>query len=152
MSARRAVVGAAIVDDLRHPSRLLAGRRSAPSRLAGGWELPGGKVEPGESHAEALIRELREELGVTVELGPPVPGPPHDGVSEGAWPLGASYEMSVWLARVVSGEPKPLEDHDELRWLDRTTLYDVAWLSDDLPPVRAVAPRLTAPGPVDRSS
>ena len=41
------VVGAAIVDDLEHPTRLLAARRTEPSALAGGWELPGGKVDPG---------------------------------------------------------------------------------------------------------
>ena len=46
--APRLVVGAAIVDDLDRPTRLLAARRTGPPALAGGWELPGGKVDPGE--------------------------------------------------------------------------------------------------------
>ncbi|WP_152354028.1 NUDIX domain-containing protein [Brachybacterium subflavum] len=60
-----AVVGAIIVRD----GLVFAARRS-PERSAGGlWEFPGGKVEPGETPQEALVRELREELGVRVEVG-----------------------------------------------------------------------------------
>ena len=63
------VVAAVIVDDLTHPTRLLAARRAAPRALAGGWEFPGGKVEPGEDPIAALHRELAEELQITVDLG-----------------------------------------------------------------------------------
>src|SRR5215467_10554281 len=52
------VVGAAIIAR----GRLLAAQRADPPELAGGWELPGGKVEPGESDQEALVRECHEEL------------------------------------------------------------------------------------------
>jgi 8-oxo-dGTP diphosphatase len=135
---RREVVGAAIVDDLRRPGLLLSARRTEPSALAGGWEFPGGKVDPGEEHAEALRRELREELGVEVELGELLEGP----LERGGWPLGDDFVIWVWWAVVVDGEPQPLEDHDVLRWLDRDSLYAVPWLPADLPIVRAVEERL----------
>lgn len=138
--ARRLVVGAAIIDDLQHPTRLLAARRTQPASLAGGWELPGGKVDAGESPLSALHRELLEELGVEVTLGDHVPGP----LPGSTWPLGDRYEMLVWFARVEAGEPLPIEDHDELRWLLRDELYAVAWLPADLPIVDLVGSRLTA--------
>ena len=128
------VVGAAIVDDLSRPSTLLSGRRTEPPELAGGWELPGGKVEPGEHPRDALLREIREELGVEIELGNIVRGP-----VSGAWPLGQEYVMQVWLARITAGEARPLQDHDQLRLLTRGELYDVSWLPADLSIIAAVA-------------
>ncbi|HVE28038.1 MAG TPA: NUDIX domain-containing protein, partial [Sporichthya sp.] len=95
------VVGAAIV----HRGRLLAARRSAPVNLAGGWELPGGKVEPGESEADALVRECQEELGVLIAVGDRVAG---------EWPLRDDLVLRVYLATLLDGEPRPLEDHDEV--------------------------------------
>ncbi|WP_293772205.1 (deoxy)nucleoside triphosphate pyrophosphohydrolase [Sporichthya sp.] len=120
----RVVVGAAIVRD----GYLLAARRNAPAALAGGWELPGGKVEPGESETEALIRECQEELGVVVVPGERVPG---------EWPLRDDLVLRVYLAELVEGEPAPLEDHDELRWLAGADLFEVAWLPADVPAVTA---------------
>lgn len=70
MTERIVVVGAALLDG----GRLLAARRSAPEELAGRWELPGGKVERGEAPEAALVRELREELGIAAEPVERVPG------------------------------------------------------------------------------
>ncbi|MBT2677324.1 (deoxy)nucleoside triphosphate pyrophosphohydrolase [Streptomyces sp. ISL-14] len=126
----RIVVGAALVEG----GRLLAARRSAPEELAGRWELPGGKVEPGETPEAALVRELREELGVDAEVVERVPG---------QWPLKPPYVLRVWMARLPGGDqPKPLQDHDMLRWLAPGELWDVDWLDQDVPAVREVAGRL----------
>jgi 8-oxo-dGTP diphosphatase len=134
----RLVVGAAIVDDLEHPTCLLAARRTEPAALAGGWELPGGKVDEGESPLTAVHREVLEELGVTIRLGEHLPGP----LPGSTWALGDRYEMIVWTAEVVEGEAAPIEDHDQIRWLGPEDLYAVPWLPADLPIVEALAARL----------
>lgn len=136
---RIAVVGAAIVDDLHRPTRLLAARRTEPPALAGGWEFPGGKVDPGEGEIEALHREVREELGVEVALGEEITGP----LPDGRWPLGGGYAIRVVLAAVTAGDPQPLEDHDALRWLGADELGSVPWLPADEPIVAVVRSRLS---------
>ena len=130
MTERIVVVGAALFDG----DRLLAARRSAPPELAGRWELPGGKVEPGETPEAALVRELHEELGVHADPVARVPG---------EWPLKPPYVLRVWTARLRpdSAAPKPLQDHDELRWLTRDELWDVAWLDQDVPAVQELTAR-----------
>ncbi|MFE5025275.1 (deoxy)nucleoside triphosphate pyrophosphohydrolase [Streptomyces sp. NPDC056656] len=125
MTEPTVVVAAALHDS----GRLLAARRSAPPELAGRWELPGGKVEPGEDPKRALVRELREELGIGAELVARVPG---------QWPLKPGYVLRVWTARLLSGRPRPLEDHDELRWLGPDEIWSVDWLDQDVPAVKAV--------------
>lgn len=125
----------ALVDVLRRPRWLLAARRSGPGALAGGWELPGGKVEPAEAWECAARRELREELGVLVRLGAFLPGPRRGGL----WTLGPQHVMAVWLAEVTAGVPTPGDAHDQLRWLQAGELESVTWLTGDLPVVRAIA-------------
>lgn len=137
------VVAAALVDDLDDPQLLLAGRRATPASLAGRWEFPGGKVDPGESPEEALHREIREELGVRVALGQEVVGP-----DSGAWRLSERYEMRLWLAEVSSGVPEPLVEHDELRWLPAGQWLDVPWLDADVRIVTALLAALAAGGPL----
>ncbi|MFJ2293633.1 (deoxy)nucleoside triphosphate pyrophosphohydrolase [Streptomyces sp. NPDC087894] len=123
------VVAGAVCDG----GRLLAARRSAPPELAGRWELPGGKREPGESGEQALVRELREELGVEAEPLERIPG---------EWPLKPGLVLRVWTVRLLSGEPSPLEDHDELRWLVPDEADDVDWLDQDRPAVAEAVRRL----------
>lgn len=131
----RVVVGAAIVRD----GRVLAARRRSPAALAGGWEFPGGKVEPGETDQDALVRECVEELGVAVRLRERV-GPDTQ--------LPGGRTLKVWLASLVpdaagrSEEPRALQEHDELRWLAADELSSVSWLRADWPIVHALAERL----------
>jgi 8-oxo-dGTP diphosphatase len=136
------VVAAVLVDDLDHPSRALGARRFAPEALAGRWELPGGKVEPGEEPLAALHRELDEELGVTVEVGDELVGP---GGAGSAWPLTSGLAMRVWWCVVRTGIPEAGEAHDALAWVDKASINDLAWLDPDLPVVDAIATRLTSP-------
>ncbi|SDH91241.1 8-oxo-dGTP diphosphatase [Arthrobacter subterraneus] len=133
---RKQIVGAAIVDSLAAPARLLAARRTAPEQFAGQWEFPGGKVEPDEDDIEALQREVREELGVDVQVGAELEGPDPEG-----WPLNDSAVMRVWLAVITAGVPAALQDHDELRWVDLKDtgeLTELPWIPADRPIVDAL--------------
>ncbi len=136
-------MGAALVDSLTHPARLLVARRSAPPQFAGMWEFPGGKVEAGESCEDALLRELEEELGVTARLGTEITGPGPQG-----WPLNERAAMRVWLAEVAAGEAQPLQDHDDLRWLPLSPgddLEALPWIPADRPILAALRAATASP-------
>ena len=117
VDAQRVVVGAAIL----RAGRVLAARRKAPPETAGGWEFPGGKVEPGETDSQALVRECLEELGISVA----------PGTELGVQVLSTGALLRVYLAELSHGEPQLLQDHDELRWLGADELDDVRWLPAD---------------------
>ena len=118
---RVAVVGAAIVRD----GRVLAARRTAPPAAAGRWELPGGKVEPGEAPAAALVREVREELGCDVAV---------TGWLAGSSDIGRTHVLTVATAVLLAGSPDPdPTEHDAVRWLSAAELDEVDWLDPDRP-------------------
>jgi 8-oxo-dGTP diphosphatase len=119
------VVAGAVVRD----GRLLAVRRTRPAALRGRWELPGGKVDADESPDVALLRELREELGIGVRIEEWLPG---------ATPIGAGpLRLVVAVVALTDGEPTPVE-HDEARWLAADELGDVDWLEPDRPFLPAI--------------
>ena len=116
MTDMQLVVGAVIVDSLAHPRRVLATRRTRPTALKGRWEFPGGKVEPGESAEAALIREVQEELDVTLMLG-------EELMPSGSyWPISERLTLRIFLAEIFVGTPTPGESHDQVRWLSADEL------------------------------
>jgi 8-oxo-dGTP diphosphatase len=120
------VVGAAIV----RGDRCLVARRGSGMSAPGLWEFPGGKIEPGESAEAALARELREELGVEVEVGVLL--------GRGRAPAGGVLvELDVFAARLVRGDAVARE-HAEVAWLGAEALAQLDWAAADIPVVPAV--------------
>lgn len=116
MSSQVVVAGALVCD-----AALLVARRRRPPELAGLWELPGGKVAPGEGEHEALVRELREELGVDVDVLDRLGG--DVAVGEG---------LTLRAYRVVqTGGTLHPHDHGELRWVRAADLAGLAWVPAD---------------------
>jgi 8-oxo-dGTP diphosphatase len=137
----RTVVGAIIVDSLQCPQRVAATRRSESGDLSGYWEFPGGKVEPGETLAQALARELDEELSLRVTLGDE-----HADAGR-AWPISEVYELRLFFAEIVSGELAPGPVHDAVTWVKPEDLQTIAWLPSDAEAVAALQRRLLARPP-----
>lgn len=118
--ANQIVVAGAVVAE----STLLIAQRQRPPELAGRWELPGGKVAPGETDPAALIRELAEELRrdeADVEVGERL----GDDVA-----LGAAVTLRAYRVRLARGNPRP-HDHRALAWVSAAELDDVDWVPAD---------------------
>jgi 8-oxo-dGTP diphosphatase len=107
MAARHVRVVAAVIS---HDDCYLITQRRPSAVLGGLWEFPGGKVEEGESEADALIREVRERVGVEVNVGACIARRNHDYD-------GYSVELSLYQATIVgAAEPKPVRVAD-CRWV-----------------------------------
>ena len=127
------VVAAALYDAA---GRVLIAQRPPGKHLAGRWEFPGGKVAPGESEAQALARELREELGIEVRASRPFMRLTHDYTDR-------SVELSMWIVERFSGVPRPL-DAQLLRWVPPALLGGEDLLEADRPFIEALG-HLPAP-------
>jgi mutator protein MutT len=122
------VIAAAVIDVA---GRVLIAQRPPGKHLAGGWEFPGGKLEPGEDRRTGLARELREELGITLSV------PPRPLIR-----VRHSYDygnvlIDMWVVREYSGEPRGL-DGQALRWCAQDELESVELLPADGPIVAAL--------------
>lgn len=111
------VVAGALVED----GALLVAQRARPPELAGLWELPGGKVAPGESDEAALARELNEELGVDVTVGARVGG----DVA-----VSATMSLRAYVVTRTRGVVTP-HDHHALRWVRGDEVEGMPWVPAD---------------------
>lgn len=90
----------------------------------GGWEFPGGKIEDGESPEEALIREIKEELGCGISVDDFVCNVEYD------YPE-FHLSMKCYLCSIANGSPTLLE-HSDAKWLSKNELWSVDWLPADV--------------------
>jgi 8-oxo-dGTP diphosphatase len=107
--------------------------------MAGRWEFPGGKVATGETEADALVRELREELGVTVTACRPFMRLSHEYDDR-------IVELSMWLVESFTGEPVGL-DGQGLKWVIPDALGQEDILEADAPFVAALREHSVPGGP-----
>jgi len=115
------VVAAVIERD----DRVLACRRRPGKAAAGRWEFPGGKIEAGETAEEALVREIREELGVGIRVTGHLTTDVTDGI-----------RLVCLRARLVTDAPVASTDHDALEWVALDGLGARDWADADRPAVR----------------
>jgi len=121
------VVAAAVIDAA---DRVLIAQRPSGTHLAGGWEFPGGKLEPGEERAAGLARELKEELGIGIAAPRPLMRVQH------AYPSRVVL-LDMWVVKRYTGEPKGL-DGQALRWCAHEDLAAADLLPADKPIVAAL--------------
>ncbi len=113
-------VVAAIIKDR---NKIFATQRGF-GEFKGGWEFPGGKVEPDESNEQALIREIKEELDTTIQIDS------YFDTVEYDYPT-FHISMDCYICSIVSGKLSLLE-HLQSKWLTKDELYSVNWLEADL--------------------
>lgn len=123
---RQLNVSAAII---KHQNTVLATQRGYGA-YKDKWEFPGGKIEPGETPEQALVREIREELSVEITVGERI------AVIEYDYPE-FHLRMYCFLCEIMGGRPV-LTEHEAARWLTRENIDEVDWLPAD----RAVLPQI----------
>ncbi len=124
---RLRVVAAALLDPER---RVLLAERPAGKHMAGWWEFPGGKVGTAETDEQALVRELREELGIESRVHRKVATMTHEYPDR-------IVDLILLHASILSGEPRGL-DGQQLKWVDCQSLGSERLLPADLPLIPAL--------------
>ncbi|PFJ96341.1 8-oxo-dGTP diphosphatase MutT [Priestia megaterium] len=118
-------VVAAIIKD---KNRLLIAKRHSKDPLAGKWEFPGGKIEPDETPEECLVREIREELRVEVEIGSFYDDNVYGSKDQ------AIHLLFYW-AEIINGEVIPIV-HDDVKWITINELANFNFVPADIPIVK----------------
>ena len=118
-------VTAAIIKD---KSQLLIAKRHSKDPLGGKWEFPGGKIEPGETPQVCLVREIKEELGVDVEIGPFYDDNVYSSQDH-------DIHLLFYWAEVINGEVIPVV-HDDLKWITIEELANFDFAPADIPIVK----------------
>ena len=121
MENRKTIKAVAAV--IRDENRVLATQRGYGD-FKGGWEFPGGKIEEDETPQEALVREIREELEVEIQVRELIDTIEHD------YPT-FHLSMDCFWAEIVSGE-LVLKEHEAAKWLTKEELDSVEWLPADI--------------------
>ena len=120
------VVGAAIIKE----EKVLVMQRSNQMTLPGMWEFPGGKVEANETEQEALIREIKEELSVTINI--------LDYINEASYDYDfGTVQLKVYTAEIISGQIT-LEEHSDGKWVTADELKNIDWAPVDIPAAKAL--------------
>lgn len=122
------VVGAVIFND--HEEILCALRSPADMVLPNLWEFPGGKIEEGESPEEALVREIKEELGCTINVFEKIEEVHHEYPN-------FIVNLLTYKAKIIEGDPKAKE-HAELKWVPIQELQTLEWAPADVPTIDAL--------------
>ena len=117
------VVAAIICDNIKEKKKIFATARGY-GELKGGWEFPGGKVEPGETPQQALVREIMEELDTEIKVGELIDTIEFDYPS-------FHLSMDCFWAEVRKGHLE-LKEAEAAKWLTRDQLDSVAWLPADV--------------------
>lgn len=118
------VVAAALFDSA---GRLLLAERPPGKHMAGGWEFPGGKREPGEERIDTLKRELREEIGIEIIEAEPLISYEHEFPDR-------TIKLDLWFVTRYDGTPQSLEGQN-LKWVALEDLHKVGLLEADAPMV-----------------
>ena len=121
------VVAAVIGDGAGH----VLATQCPPHKHGGGWEFPGGKIEPGEAPQAAVVREIREELGLSISVG--------ELLHTIEWDYPAFHlRMFCYACKIEQGSIQ-LREHTAFCWLSAENLHSIPWLPADVDALPAVA-------------
>ncbi|MFN9596825.1 MAG: (deoxy)nucleoside triphosphate pyrophosphohydrolase [Bacteroidota bacterium] len=106
-------------------NKVLAVQRGANMKMAGKWEFPGGKLEPGETASQCIEREILEELAMNIQVEEEWPSTIHQYTD---------FQIELIPLRCESDQTRPiLKEHQDFQWLDSESLFWVDWADADIP-------------------